>query len=159
MEKKWTNWYITASHVIAYRSKELLFGMHAFDFNCFLDDFDCVFTQIRCLSVLLAASSKITNEVFHENCLLAYLIFLKIRKDVENLSSAAVVIGALRVNHGILQRNYRKMTIKWSFSYNSFVKVYLYQQDSLITWSISMDPKQSVIKVLHCYCKISLISI
>ena len=24
--------------------------------------------------------------------------------------------------HGILQRNYRKMTIKWSFSYNSFVK-------------------------------------
>ena len=24
----------------------------------------------------------------------------------------------------ILQRNYRKMTIKWSFSYNSFVKFY-----------------------------------
>ena len=39
-------------HVIAYRSKELLFGMHAFDFNCFLDDLNCVFTQIRCLSVL-----------------------------------------------------------------------------------------------------------
>ena len=26
--------------------------------------------------------------------------------------------------HGILQRNYRKMTIKWSFSYNFFVKFY-----------------------------------
>ena len=25
--------------------------------------------------------------------------------------------------HGILQRNYRKMTIKWSFSYNSLVKM------------------------------------
>ena len=42
--------------------------------------------------------------IFHENCLLAdnsheisYLIFSKIRKDVANLSSAAVVIGALRV--------------------------------------------------------------
>ena len=28
--------------------------------------------------------------------------------------------------HGILQRNYRKMTIKWSFSYNSIVKLSLY---------------------------------
>ena len=42
-----------ASHVIAYRLKKLLFGKHAFNFNCFLDDFNCVFTQIRCLSVLL----------------------------------------------------------------------------------------------------------
>ena len=25
--------------------------------------------------------------------------------------------------HGILQKNYRKMTIKWSFSYNSFVEL------------------------------------
>ena len=41
------------SHVIAYCSKELLFGTHAFNFNCFLDDFNCVFTQILCLSVLL----------------------------------------------------------------------------------------------------------
>ena len=40
-------------HVIAYRSKELLFGTHAFNFNCFLDDFNCVFMQISCLSVLL----------------------------------------------------------------------------------------------------------
>ena len=43
--------------------------------------------------------------IFHENRLLtddshviSYLIVLKIRKDVENLWSAAVVIGALRVN-------------------------------------------------------------
>ena len=44
--------------------------------------------------------------IFRENRLLAddsheivYLIFLKIRKDVANLSSAAVMIGTLRVNH------------------------------------------------------------
>ena len=44
--------------------------------------------------------------IFHENRLLAddsheisYLIFLKIGKDVAKLSSAAVVIGALRVNN------------------------------------------------------------
>ena len=30
---------LMTSHVIAYRSKELLFGTHAFSFNCFLDDF------------------------------------------------------------------------------------------------------------------------
>ena len=44
--------------------------------------------------------------IFHENCLLAdnsheisYLIFLEnIKKTSQNLSSAAVVIGALRVN-------------------------------------------------------------
>ena len=43
--------------------------------------------------------------IFHENRLLAdgshelsYLIFSKIGKDVKNVSSAAVVIGALRVN-------------------------------------------------------------
>ena len=42
------------SHVIAYRSLELLFGTHTFNFNCFFDDFNCVFTQIRCLSRVLA---------------------------------------------------------------------------------------------------------
>ena len=47
MEKKWAKWYAMTSHVIAYRSKVLLFGTHAFNFNCFLDDFNCVFTQIR----------------------------------------------------------------------------------------------------------------
>ena len=26
------------------------FGIHTFNFNCFLGDFTCVFTQIRCLS-------------------------------------------------------------------------------------------------------------
>ena len=53
METKWTKWYAIASHVIAYRSTELLFGTHTFNFNCFFDDFNCVFTQIRCLSRLL----------------------------------------------------------------------------------------------------------
>ena len=38
------------SHVIAYRSLKLLFGTHTFHFNCFFDDFYCVFAQIRCLS-------------------------------------------------------------------------------------------------------------
>ena len=42
-----------ASHVIAYRSLELLFGTHTFNFNCFFDDFYCAFTQIRCLSRVL----------------------------------------------------------------------------------------------------------
>ena len=37
MEKKWTKWYAMTSHVIAYRSKELLFGMHAFNFNSSAD--------------------------------------------------------------------------------------------------------------------------
>ena len=53
METKWTKWYAMTSHVIAYRSLELLFGMHTFHFNCFFDDFNCVFTQIRCLSRVL----------------------------------------------------------------------------------------------------------
>ena len=41
------------SHVIAYRSLELLFGTHTFHFNCFFEDFNCVFTQIPCLSRVL----------------------------------------------------------------------------------------------------------
>ena len=41
-------------HVIAYRSTELLFGTHTFTFSCFFDGFNCVFTQISCLSRLLA---------------------------------------------------------------------------------------------------------
>ena len=52
-ETKWTKWYAMKSHVIAYRSLELLFGTHTFHFNCFFDDFNCVFTQIRCLSRVL----------------------------------------------------------------------------------------------------------
>ena len=53
MEEKWTKWYAMTSHVIVYSWKELLFGTHAFNFDCFLDDFNYVFTQMRCLSVLL----------------------------------------------------------------------------------------------------------
>ena len=53
METKWTKWLSTTSHVIAYRSLELLFGTHTFHFNCFCEDFNCVFTQIRCLSRVL----------------------------------------------------------------------------------------------------------
>ena len=41
----------------------------------------------------------------------------------------------------ILQRNYRKMTIKWSFSYNSFVKfhgtkIWEWQHDRVISNSM-----------------------
>ena len=53
MEKKWTKWYAMTLHVVAYRSSELLFRTHALNFDCFLDDFNCVFMQTRCLSVLL----------------------------------------------------------------------------------------------------------
>ena len=38
MEMKLTKWYAMTSHVIAYRTAELLFGMHTFNFNCFFDD-------------------------------------------------------------------------------------------------------------------------
>ena len=65
METKWTKWYAMTSHVIAYRSTELLYGTHTVNFNCFFGDFDCVFTQIRCLSRLLsnvAYSIQITNQ-------------------------------------------------------------------------------------------------
>ena len=53
METKWTKWYAMASHVIAYRLLELLFSTHTFHFNCFFDDFNCVFMQIHCLSRVL----------------------------------------------------------------------------------------------------------
>ena len=53
METKWTKWYAMTSHVIAYRSLELLFRTHTFHFNCFFEDFNCVFTQIGCLSRVL----------------------------------------------------------------------------------------------------------
>ena len=35
METKWTKWYAMTSHVIAYRSTELLFRTQTFNFNCF----------------------------------------------------------------------------------------------------------------------------
>ena len=53
METKWTKWYAMTWHVIAYRSLELLFGTHTFHFNSFFEDFNWVFTQIRCLSRVL----------------------------------------------------------------------------------------------------------
>ena len=53
METKWTKWHSVTSHVIGYRSLELIFSMHTFHFNCFFEDFNCVFTQIRCLSRVL----------------------------------------------------------------------------------------------------------
>ena len=33
------------SHVIAYQSLELLYRTHTFHFNCFFEDFDCVFMK------------------------------------------------------------------------------------------------------------------
>ena len=53
METKWTKWYAMTSHAIAYRSLALLFGTHPFHLNCFFEDFNWVFTQIRCLSRVL----------------------------------------------------------------------------------------------------------
>ena len=48
-------------NVIAYHLKELLFGTYTLNFNCLLDDFNCAFKQIRCLSVLLDKGQKITQ--------------------------------------------------------------------------------------------------
>ena len=48
----------------------------------------------------------------------------------------------------MLQRDYRNMTKKWSFFNNSFVKVPLYH-NSLLTRTIPMDTKHSIIKGLH----------
>ena len=56
METKWTKWYAMTSHVIANRLMELFFGMHTFNFNCFFDDFNCVFMQIRSLPRLLSSA-------------------------------------------------------------------------------------------------------
>ena len=64
------------SHV-AYCSKELLIGTHAFNFNCFLDDSYCVFTQIRCLSVLLVRGGQ---EIYSFASLIL-IVFIKIEKN------------------------------------------------------------------------------
>ena len=53
MELRGTKLYAMRLHLIAYRSLELLLGMHTFNFNCFFDDFNCILTQICCLSRLL----------------------------------------------------------------------------------------------------------
>ena len=58
MKRKWAKWYAMTSHVFAHRSLELLFSMHTFYFNCFFDDFNCVFTQIRCLSRVLVKETS-----------------------------------------------------------------------------------------------------
>ena len=57
------------------------------------------------------------------------------------------VVTPNKISHAILQRNYRKMTINRSFSYNFFVKLYLYNMNL-----IQMDRKDSVIKRVHCMC-------
>ena len=57
--------------------------------------------------------------IFHENCLLAdnsheilylTLLFQKLGKMLEHLSSAAVVIGALRVKN---EKNWVSLTLIW----------------------------------------------
>ena len=66
MEMKWIKWYAMTSHVIAYRSLELLFSTHTFNFNCCFDDFNYVFTQIRCLSRVLVAPCTSSRLFSHE---------------------------------------------------------------------------------------------
>ena len=65
METKWTKWYAMTSHVIAYRSLELLFGTHTFNFNCFFEDFNCVLTQIRCLSRVLGVAALYCFQLYN----------------------------------------------------------------------------------------------
>ena len=57
--------------------------------------------------------------------LLSFYSILPYNADLDITQSCC---GSQFFYHGILQRNYRKMTIKWSFSYNSFVKF------PIITW-------------------------
>ena len=64
METKWTKWYAMTSHVIAYRLLELLFSTHTFHFNCFFEDLNCVFTQIRCLSRVLYIQCTILTKLY-----------------------------------------------------------------------------------------------
>ena len=61
------------SHVVAYQSTELLFGTTHLILIAFFDDFNCVFTQIRCLSrlllllqVLLTAHDDIIDRNYEE---------------------------------------------------------------------------------------------
>ena len=66
------------SHVIAYRSLELLFGTHTFNFNCFFEDFNCVFTQIRCLSrVLLILPYLLLQKTYCEKSMESRMSVLK----------------------------------------------------------------------------------
>ena len=82
MEMKLTKWYAMTSHVIAYRSFELLFGTHTFHFNCFFDDFNCVFTQIRCLSRVLmpgCVSRCLIENYFSDFSTKTYVVGILIR--------------------------------------------------------------------------------
>ena len=41
----------------------IAFGTHTFHLNCFFDDFNCVFMQIRCLSRVLAHANEHVNQI------------------------------------------------------------------------------------------------
>ena len=68
-------------HVIAYCSKELLFGTHAF--NCFFDDFNWIFTQIRCLSVLLTWVYGRGNMLQKGLSVLYFCFFFTVKQDFQ----------------------------------------------------------------------------
>ena len=57
-----------------------------------------------------------------------YLVNIQCSSFVTHLMDLDIIqssCGSHFFYHGTLQMNYRKMTIKWSFSYNSFVKLSL----------------------------------
>ena len=66
MENKFAKWYAMTLHVIAYRSKELLFGTHAFNFNCFLDDLNCVYSYKLSMRIML---TKFDVPIKEKKCL------------------------------------------------------------------------------------------
>ena len=101
MEKKWTKWSAMTSHVIAYRSKELLSGTHAFNFNCF-DDFNCVFMQIHCLSVLLVIYSKDSR------------IQLKVGTFAQNKSSSTLLL-----ENGLANWQSRQLINSWPLMFQA----------------------------------------
>ena len=77
-------------------------------------------TQNKCLNLLIKKYSQLYAQNF-------YFIFTYVQYSpfiMLYLGSIGMdrVISDPCYKGTILQRNYRKMTIKWSFSYNSFVK-------------------------------------
>ena len=74
-----------SSHVIAYRSLELLFGTQTFHFICFFDDFNCIFTQIRCLSRVLYGEMVLDSFNLNRPGMIIFRPIMIIRKVKETL--------------------------------------------------------------------------
>ena len=86
------------SHVIAYRSLVLLFGMHTFNFNCFFDDFNCVFTQIRYLSRVLPKNTNRRGEQTTK-VMTSWLKFTNLSTNLSSVRSNAFTLSIVNSLH------------------------------------------------------------